>query len=453
MIDLILAIIGGFLFLFLICFSILSIIENEKRAAGRALLLSFILPLPFFLMGVFDFQNENFFASTLLILTVITILILSIPFRGRDYQRSENPKSRIDERDIMFSRNKLIVGTDRFNEYYKDNPANKALDDKFRNKPGLLNKNAAYSDLYSFSAADASFATVDSLQNLVDKKPSQKNQAKIETAEITNFIKKWAKKLGVVSVGITELKDYHLYSTVGRGKDYGKPVELNHKYAIAFTVEMDKRMLDFAPHGPTVMESAQQYLSSGAIAVQLAEFIRNLGYPARAHIDANYRVVCPLVARDAGLGEIGRIGLLMTPELGPRVRLGVVTTDLPLVVDERKFDETVIDFCNICKKCAEACPPKALSEKERKNTDGVLRWKTNSEKCFTYWCAIGTDCGRCVRVCPYSHPNNFLHNLVRFGNKNSKIFRIFALKMDDFFYGRIPPTIINNKTDSFDCFI
>lgn len=67
--------------------------------------------------------------------------------------------------------------------------------------------------------------------------------------------------------------------------------------------------------------------------MQLAEFMRSIGYPARAHIDGSYRVVCPLVARDAGLGEIGRMGLLMTPELGPRVRIAVVTTDLPLVPD------------------------------------------------------------------------------------------------------------------------
>ena len=43
---------------------------------------------------------------------------------------------------------------------------------------------------------------------------------------------------------------------------------------------------------------------AGQIAVQLAAFCRELGYPARAHIDANYQVIAPLVARDAGLGAI-----------------------------------------------------------------------------------------------------------------------------------------------------
>jgi len=43
-----------------------------------------------------------------------------------------------------------------------------------------------------------------------------------------------------------------------------------------------------------------------------------------------------------------------------------------------------------------------------------------------------------VSVCPYSHPDNLLHNIVRSGLKNSSLFRTAALKMDDYFYGRKP---------------
>ena len=131
--------------------------------------------------------------------------------------------------------------------------------------------------------------------------------------------------------GVTELRPYHVYTHVGRGSGaWGEPIELDHRWAIAFTVEMDHAAMRHAPEAPVVAESARQYVESARIAVQLAAVIRALGYPARAHIDGNYRVIAPLVARDAGLGEIGRMGLLMTPRLGPRVRLGVVTTDLPL---------------------------------------------------------------------------------------------------------------------------
>ncbi len=80
---------------------------------------------------------------------------------------------------------------------------------------------------------------------------------------------------------------------------------------------MAHEMIQAAPRMPQVMESARQYVEAGKIAVILAAAIRNLGYPARAHIDEINRVIAPLVARDAGLGEIGRMGLLMTPHLGP----------------------------------------------------------------------------------------------------------------------------------------
>jgi reductive dehalogenase len=339
----------------------------------------------------------------------------------------------------MFSRNELKEGTDRFEEFYKNNPGKKILDDKFRKRPGLLKPDSTYYNPFHFAAADSSFETIANLHSMVDGEPSE-NTVKIKDDEITEFIKKWSVKLGAQDSGVTELQDYHLYTTGGRGNRYGNPILNNHKYALAFTTEMDKTMIHSAPTGSIVMESAQQYLDSGTVAIQVARFIRNLGYSARAHIDGNYQVVCPLVARDAGLGEIGRMGLLMTPKLGPRVRISVVTTDLLLLSDERKPDYSVTDFCKMCKKCAVACPSRAISFEDKKDIDGVKRWQINSEACFTLWSTFGTDCGRCVAVCPYSHPDNLFHNIIRFGIRNSKIFRWFAVKMDDAIYGKKPPT-------------
>jgi hypothetical protein len=43
-----------------------------------------------------------------------------------------------------------------------------------------------------------------------------------------------------------------------------------------------------------------------------------------------------------------------------------------------------------------------------------------------------------VSVCPYSHPDNPMHNVVRWGVRNSALFRRFAIKMDDVFYGSQP---------------
>jgi ferredoxin len=179
-------------------------------------------------------------------------------------------------------------------------------------------------------------------------------------------------------------------------------------------------------------------VEAGRAAVQLAAAIRQMGYPARAHIDGNYRVIAPLVARDAGLGEIGRMGLLMTPHEGPRVRLGVVTTNLDLIPDKQEAGAAMIDFCTICKKCAENCPSKSIPFGEREEVNGVRRWRIDPETCFRYWNVIGTDCGICMKVCPYSHPNTPPHNLLRWWIARSGFLRRGALWLDDLFYGKMP---------------
>jgi ferredoxin len=196
---------------------------------------------------------------------------------------------------------------------------------------------------------------------------------------------------------------------------------------------MDHRMMQSAPASPTLMESARQYLNAGSIAVQLAVAIRELGYRARAHIDANYQVVCPLVARDAGLGEIGRMGLLMTPQHGPRVRIGVVTTDMPLAESPERAEPSIEKFCRICKKCAKICPSQAIPHGDRGD-----RWKIDSEACFTFWCEAGTDCGRCVITCPYAHPDTPVHRFVRMTIRRSPLLRRLAAPIDDLVYGVKP---------------
>jgi ferredoxin len=193
-----------------------------------------------------------------------------------------------------------------------------------------------------------------------------------------------------------------------------------------------------APEGSTVMESSEQYLQSGVLALKLAAWIRELGYEATAHIDGNYEVICPLVAVDAGLGTIGRMGLLMTPRLGPRVRISVVTTNLPISFGDVLPDRTTLHFCHLCKKCARVCPSAAIPVSPRELIDGKGRWQIDSERCYHFWTTSGTDCGRCITACPYSHPDDGFHRFIRWGIKNNLLFRSLTIKLDDLFYGRKP---------------
>lgn len=418
--------------IFLLIFVLYCIVENERKAIVRGIITLFALLLSSILI-------LSLHPNVLLWLLLVSVLIIVLIFAkfGNTKIDFPLPEKRFDERDVMFSRNTLVEGTERFNSYYSQHPAKKAADDKFRKEPGLLHKEAKFYNEIIFQAADSTFASVNLLQPLVEK-PTKVSKTKLSTQEISDFIKNWALKLGAINIGFTVLKTEHLYTHIGRGADYGKEVELDHKYAIAFTVEMNHKSLKNNPRGPVIMESSQQYLNAGVIAVQIAQLLRNLGFKARAHIDANYRLICPIVAQDAGLGTIGRMGLLMTPELGPRVRIGAVTTDLELPVNKKPIDYTVLHFCEICKKCATNCPSNSIPTASSHKLGKPLRWQINHERCFTYWTKIGTDCGRCISVCPYAHPDNYMHGIIRWMIKRNPINRWISLKLDDFFYGRKP---------------
>lgn len=376
-----------------------------------------------------------------------TGLILFVPFKGaRDYILSR-PEKRIHEADVVLSRRLLVPGTEAYNSYYQVHPEFRAADDRSREAAGLLNINARYFHEGTFAAANANFEVIDFLGGLIhgqDKartpppEPSFKKPVGLNPEKTGRFISSWLKRTGAHSTGFTRLKEYHLYSHKGRGPDNGKTIHFKHDNAIAITVEMDHRMMQSAPKGTSVMESSEQYLKSGVLALKLAAWIRELGYEATAHIDGNYEVICPLVAVDAGLGTIGRMGLLMTPRLGPRVRISVVSTNMPLPTGDVLPDRTTLHFCHQCEKCARVCPSAAIPEGPRENIDGKKRWQINSEKCYHYWTTSGTDCGRCISACPYSHPDDLFHRFIRWGIKNNLFFRYLALKLDDLFYGRIP---------------
>lgn len=431
--KLLLLIVIGFTCVFLLVFSCYSLFEKESRA--------FKMGLAGVFLGLAFLCFINFIPDLVSLLLLIPILAIGIviPLRfGNQAIDFAIPKSQFDERDVMFSRNALKKGSKNFDMYYSElRPEYKPLDDKFRAEPGLMAKGATFYNELQFAAAHSTFKTVDLLQAQVESTANSR-KSELDAKHIGEFIRHWTRKLGAKDVGFTVLKSHHIYSHIGRGEQYGKEVQLNHKYAIAFTVEMDFDAMTYNPKGPVVMESAQQYLQAGQIAVQLADFIRELGYEARAHIDANYRLICPIIAEDAGLGMVGRMGLLMSPKLGPRVRIGVVSTNLNLECAPQKKDYSFIHFCEICKKCAHNCPSQSIPVNSVKGQEKPLKWSINHESCFTYWCKVGTDCGRCMAVCPYSHPDNFMHSIVRWMIRRNPFNRRLALLLDDVFYGRKP---------------
>ncbi|WP_434565503.1 4Fe-4S double cluster binding domain-containing protein [Thermoanaerobacterium thermosaccharolyticum] len=111
-------------------------------------------------------------------------------------------------------------------------------------------------------------------------------------------------------------------------------------------------------------------------------------------------------ATKAGLGWIGKNGLLVTEKYGPRVRLGTVLTDFEL--DTGKPIET--SKCGNCTLCVKSCPAMALHGKlweagiERKEIVDAQACSEYMNKNFKH-IGRGSVCGICIKVCPYGIKN------------------------------------------------
>ena len=118
------------------------------------------------------------------------------------------------------------------------------------------------------------------------------------------------------------------------------------------------------------------------------------------------------LAIDAGLGELGRLGYLITPEWGPHVRIDKVLTNLPLEPD-KPISFGVTEYCTECGICAVECPSGAICpDRERSfapppaanpcGNPGALKWYVDGKRCSRWWSQSGAPCSNCMNVCPYT---------------------------------------------------
>ncbi len=307
-----------------------------------------------------------------------------------------------DERDTMFARMNYTEGTEIYEDYYERNPKLKEVDDALRAMPPMGGEGSVMFNKVNSPIVDSAFRFLGDIRKFSEGRPSE-NRIDVDPAVMTEKLKGLAMFYNAKLVGITEMKDYHYYSHRGRhAENYGDKIEKKHKYGIVFAIPMDKEMIMRAPKLPESIAVVKGYVEAAVIGMVLSYYIRELGFDARNHMDGHYLVVAPLVARDAGLGEFGRNGLMITKEYGACVRLGVVTTDMPLIPDKAQ-DYGVKEFCMDCGRCAKTCPGKCISSTGMNDEDGVLRWKINAEECYRRWRSLGTDCAICIANCPFTY--------------------------------------------------
>ncbi|NNE80482.1 MAG: reductive dehalogenase [Silicimonas sp.] len=241
---------------------------------------------------------------------------------------------------------------------------------------------------------------------------------KIEDAgKMSSEIKRIAKFFGADLCGITDLDERWIYTARVDTRDMSDaPHDLPDGLhsVIVLGHEMDKELVATYPSALAGAATGREYSHEAAIVMQLATYIRKLGYEAVASMN-DTALVIPYAVK-AGLGEYARNQMVITPEFGPRLRFSKIFTNLPLAHDNPK-PMGVRAFCDICTKCADACPVKALPygppSRETANISaikGVRKWTSDAEKCFSFWAKLSTDCAICMRVCPFNRDYEKLGN-------------------------------------------
>lgn len=208
----------------------------------------------------------------------------------------------------------------------------------------------------------------------------------------TRRIKEFALANEADEVGITEIRPEWIY----------EGFEVKQKWIIVLGVTESYDKVATAPDHESNKEVLDQYNRGHRAGIKLADWLRGQGWDAECHkgfLGSPVAMIPAAIA--AGFGELGKHGSIINRKHGPRIRLGYVITDLPLVAD-RPDELNVDDFCKSCKLCTRECPPQAIFS-DKQWVRGDYKWYVSFDKCVPFFNDT-FGCNICIKVCPFSRP-------------------------------------------------
>jgi NAD-dependent dihydropyrimidine dehydrogenase PreA subunit len=188
----------------------------------------------------------------------------------------------------------------------------------------------------------------------------------------------------------------------------GEKIEAPYKYALVFLARKNERTLAASNGWDDIVDSAsfQAYQRLALQTEVTADYLRRLGYAAEPTNMRNYLTAMPQIILEAGLGEVSRMGIVLSPFLGANYKSAAVLTNLDLQTDGY-VDFGLQEYCSSCAICAEQCPSRAITRGKQVLYNGYYTWKLNSRACsdFDILNKEGCVCGRCTLVCPWHRPD------------------------------------------------
>jgi ferredoxin len=379
---------GIFLFA-AVLFAYESVRENEARAAkigfvavaltvALAFLIVLIPPIRWPLAALFG---------------IVTLVFLVFLIPGKPNARAlkgslgyvTGEVARYDERDMVFARNSIPPGTQMYDEYYGLHPEYEEMDAGRRSKGGTVGPRPGAIDKGhrpNLAMTKSAYCVLPTLGPQQAISPEQGNEPyTMDPHNASEIVKGYARHLGADLVGICRVNQLWAYSHRGEchfdnWDAWGKEIPGQLPHAVVIATEMDADLVNASPHTPAHVETRLNYSKGVYITKILAHWFADLGYRAVTHNRAQYDLLMVPLAVDAGLGQMGRFGYLITNEFGPRVRVFAVTTDMPLVPDS-PVDLGADEFCAVCKKCATSCPSHSIPQGDKGVFNGQEKWMIN----------------------------------------------------------------------------
>ncbi len=203
-----------------------------------------------------------------------------------------------------------------------------------------------------------------------------------------------AKKLGIDLVGFAPIVEDFMFEN-----DHVGGIEVLYENAIVLGMEMDYEAIETAPEPPAGIESLNIYAELGEATNKLTNFIRSKGYRAIGCHPLGGPILYPAMAVKAGLGKIGRQGLLITRRFGPRQRLSVISVNISPLPDVAQETVDVEQYCKKCKRCVNLCPVNAIYDEPIVKENGIVT-RIDGEKCIEHFYKT-TGCSVCIKECPF----------------------------------------------------
>lgn len=210
-------------------------------------------------------------------------------------------------------------------------------------------------------------------------------------ADVTEVIRQKARELGYGEVGFTRNDAHYVYQS------RKKPMRNDLPSAICLALEQDYVKTQTIPSLDAEDTHFGTYEDQGPLSQALTDFIRDLGYSVQVSGPTwHYGPMIPLFV-EAGLGQLGANGQLLSPHFGSRARLQIIYTDAKLTHDQ-PIDYGIHQFCNECKVCVDRCPGRALMA-DKVWYRGIEKNKLVFKRCRPVM-ARYLGCGVCMKVCP-----------------------------------------------------